>query len=109
MIEVQVRVDDNVDLVRGNAGGGEVVEQLGRLAIKLDHAVGELVAHTGLDQHGLLAGANHERVKTGSDVVAAVGFDPARPHHFRDNAEECSAVERVSSIRKDTEFEVAER
>ena len=57
MIEMQVRVDDDVDVFGRDAGSGEIRQQLRGLAVELDHAFGELVAHAGLDQHGLLAGA----------------------------------------------------
>ncbi len=88
-------------------GGREIVQQLRRLAVELDHALRELVAHAGLDQNIFLSGANEKRVQSSLHVVAFVGQRFARPHDFGDHAEKCAAIERVGAVGKNAEFEVA--
>ena len=113
VVEVQVRVDDDVDILGRHASRGEIVEQLGRLSVELDHSVGEFVAHACLDQDRLFAAArrvhsNQQRVQAGDDAVLLIGRHSARPHDLGNDAEERAAVEYIGSIGKSCEFEVAE-
>ncbi len=96
-------------VVRGDAASREIIEQLRGLPVELDHPLGELVAHARLNQHGVLAGANEQRVESGADIVLFVGLYLARPHYLGHNAEKRAAIERVNAIRKNREFEVAKR
>ena len=109
MIKMQVRIDDNVDVLRSNSGRREIIEQQRRLPVKLSHARRELVAHPGFDQHRLLSCANEQRVEPGRDVILFVSLNLSGPHHFRHDAKKCAAIERVSPVRKTTEFKIAKR
>ena len=109
MIEMQVRVDDDVDVLRRNATRRQILEQFRRLPIELDHPVRELVAHSGLNQHRLLSGTNQQRVESGGYIVLLVDRHPARPHHLGHDAKKCSAIQRISPIRKNAEFKVSKR
>ncbi len=108
VVEVEVGVDDDVDVFRSDAGSSEICEELGGLAVELDHAIGELVAHAGFDQYVFLSGADEQRVKAGLDVIPFVGDDFTRPHDFGNDAEKGAAVKRVGAVGEDAEFEVAE-
>ncbi len=58
VVEVKMRVDDYVYISGRGAGGREIVEQLGRLAVELDHALRQLIPHAGFDQHVVTARAD---------------------------------------------------
>jgi len=62
---MQVRVDDDVDVFGGDSGSREIRQQLRGLAVELDHALRQLVAHAGFDQDVLLAGVDQQRVESG--------------------------------------------
>jgi len=62
VVEVEMRVDDDVDVFRGDSDSVEVVEQLGGLFVDLHEAVGKLIANAGFDEDVLLAGADEKRV-----------------------------------------------
>jgi hypothetical protein len=109
VVKVQVTVDDDVNVFRHDAGGGEIVEQLGGLSVKLDHPFGELVADARLDENILLAGSDEQRIEADHDMVVGVGGDSTRPHDLRDNSEQRATVERISAVGKGGEFEIAER
>ena len=108
MIEVQVCVDHDVDVVRRNACGGQVVEQLRGLTENLDQSVRQLVADAGFDQNRLLSGLHHDRIQSDRDVVLGVGFHFLSPHDFGNDAEESSSVQPVNAVRNGDEFEVAQ-
>ena len=109
MIKMQVGVDDDIDIFRRNAACGEIVEQLRRLSVKLDHALRKLVAHPGFDQHILLTRPDEQRVESGGHIVFIVGRRLARPHHFGYDPKKSAPVERISPVRKSAEFKIAKR
>ena len=53
---MQVSIDYDVDIFGRDSFCGKIREQLRGLAIELDHALRQLVAHAGLDQY-VVAGA----------------------------------------------------
>ena len=108
MIEVQVSVDDDVDVFRRNARRAELLQQLCRLAVDLDHSFREFVAHAGFDQHGLRPGAHHDRVQSQGHQVVGVRFYLALPQAFGDDAEHASAIEVVNPVGDGGQFEIAQ-
>ena len=108
VVKMQVRIDDDVDIFRRDSGGVQVVEQLGRLFEDLDQAVRQFVADASLDQNVLLAGAHKQRIQSRVEPVLLVRRDLLRPHGLRNDSEKGSAIEEVSSIGDDCEFEIAE-
>src|SRR5258708_37937311 len=108
MVEVQVSVDDDVDVFGRTSARGEIRKELRRLSVKLHHALGKFMAHASRHQHGVFSSTNEKRVKPSSDIVSLVGGYLARPHDFRDDAEESSAIERVGCLSKNRQFEIAQ-
>ncbi len=100
-------IDDDVDVVRAQAGLVEVVKELGVVAVDGLLLFGELVADAGFDEDIFVAGADQEGVQAGGDAVLFVGLDAALPEDFGDDAEEGSAVQVVGAVGDDAEFEVA--
>jgi len=98
VIEMEMGVDDDVDVFRGDSGGVEVLEQLGRLLVDLRHLLRQFVADAGFDQDVLVAGAHEQRIQSCIDAVLRIGHDFLRPHCLRNHAEESSAIEEVGSI-----------
>ncbi len=109
VIEVQVGVDHDVNVFRRNAGGGQIVQQLCRLAENLNQSFRQLVADPGFDQDRLLASADHDGIQSHRNVVVLVGLYFLAPHDLGDDAEECSAVEPINAVGDGHEFEVAKR
>ena len=73
MVEVKMRVDDDVDVFGSDAGGVKVVEQFGGLLVDLHQLVGKLVADTGFDQDIFVPGADEQRIQSGIETVLIVG------------------------------------
>src|SRR6185369_14865217 len=59
VIEVQMRVDDDIDFFWSDTHGVQAVQQLLFGRVDLLHTLAKLVADAGLDQHGL-CGAAHK-------------------------------------------------
>ena len=58
MIEMQMGVDDNINVIRREAGRAELIEKLCRLTVDLYHLVWEFVANAGFDQNIFVPAAN---------------------------------------------------
>src|ERR1700720_437368 len=108
VVEMQVRIDDDVDIFRRDSGGVQVVEQLGRLFEDLDQALRQFVAYASFDQNVLLAGAHEQRIQSRVEPVLLVGRNLLRPQGLGDDTKKGSAVEEVSSIGDNSKFEIAE-
>ena len=109
MIEVQMRVDDDVDFVGRNSGGLEVLQQQRLVAIDGLALLAELAADPGLDQHIVPASADQQGIQAHGNVVALVGGDAFFPQNFRHHAEHGAAIQVVVAIGKYRQFEVAQR
>src|SRR4030095_10908669 len=69
MVEVQMSVDNDVNVFGSDASRPQFVEQPCSLTMNFDHALGEFVPHSSLDQDIVITSANEERVQSGSDEV----------------------------------------
>src|SRR5439155_21637093 len=79
--KMQVRVDDDVDVVRSKPVALEAVEQRGRSADVIDvrKLSVELVADARLDQDVLRAGPHQQTVQAHRHAIAGVGRDLLLP------------------------------
>src|SRR5437667_305736 len=108
MVEMQVGVYHNVDIFGSYAGRAQVVQQFGRLTVDFCHFFRKFVANPGFDQDIFVSCPNKQRVEPGSYAILCIRSDLFRPEYFRDHSEEASAIEKVSSVRDDSKFEITE-
>src|SRR5207245_252426 len=106
VVEVQVRVDDDVYFLGTNASSGERGRQQLLVGVDLAHLGGLLVADAGLDDHGVFAGADDDGVEAEQDAVLVVGRDALLPQGLGHDAEHGSAVEQVGAVGADGQLEV---
>ena len=108
MVEMQVRVDDDVDVFGRNSCGVQIVEQFSGLLVDLHHLFGQFVADAGLNQNVFICrcarAANSGPRQGGSSRQR----DLFGPQGLWDHSKEGSAIEEVGSVGDDGEFEVAE-
>src|SRR5579859_545548 len=108
VIKMKMGIDDDIDLVGGHAGGGEVFQQFFLGLEDLLALLFQLVADPGFDQKVLTAGAHQHGVAADGDAVERVGLDLLFPHNFRDDAEESAAIGHVSAVRDRGQLKVTE-
>src|SRR5216683_4758540 len=106
VVEVEMRVDDDVHLIRLNSGRSERRRQKLLVAVDLAHLCWLLVADPGLNQHRLLPGAHDNGVEPQQDAVLVVGWGALLPERLWHYAKHGSAVEVVGAIGADGQFEV---
>ena len=108
VVEVEVGIDDNVDLLGVDTGGGERGGEEFLIAVDLTHLGGLLVADAGLDEDGVVSGADDGGVESQEDAVLVVGGGAFLPECLGDDTEHGTAVEPVYAIGADGEFVVSE-
>src|SRR6185503_5950341 len=107
VIEVQVRVDDERDLVRPHAAARELAEETWRL---VDAEVAlllliELRAGSGLDEHDVRAVADEQAVHVHGHTVQLIRRLLLLPQHLRHDAEHRPAIEAEDAVAEDLHLE----
>src|SRR5579864_6461163 len=108
MIEVQVRVNDNVDFFRGNTSRAQIFQQLFLRFKNLLPLLLQFIADTGFNQDVLLACANEHRIAAHGDAVELVRWSFLLPHDLGNDAEKCSTIGYIRSIGDRCQFKIAE-
>src|ERR1017187_3380325 len=109
VIEVQVRVDDDIDLVRRHASFVETLHQPSLVLVDRLSLLAQLRPDARFDQHGPLSVAHQQRVRSDGKHIARVGSNALFPKHLGHHAEHCSTVKLVSPVGEDRQFVVAHR
>src|SRR6266550_6385977 len=99
-------VYDDIDFLRRNAGGSEILQQLRRLAVNLRHLCRQLISNASLYQYGVGSGSYQQRVQADGDAVLRVGSHLAFPHKLGHNTEQGATIEVVGTIGNDGQFEI---
>jgi hypothetical protein len=102
-------VDDDIEIIGSKAGSVEIGQQAMLEIIDAPHLVWYFVAGSGVDEDGVIAGADYQGIHRGVETVLRVGGKLLLPHRFWDDAKHGAAVEIVEAIGKDGEFEIAKR
>src|SRR4051812_5941339 len=108
MIEVKMRIDDDVDLLAPHAHGFEFAQKLCFSVVDGCQFLWKFVANAGLDEDSFAASAHQHRIGSAGDPVQRVSFDFLFPQWFGDYAEQASGIEVISSIRKNRQLERAQ-
>ncbi len=110
MIEMQVRVDDDIDFLGPDATGGELIRQARRAFEGVDvAALGvPFIACAGFDQDPLPCRANQQRIHRAGECDCDRRRATALPHGFRNDAEHRAAIEAERAVGENVKFEVAE-
>ena len=110
MIEMKMRVDDDVDLFGRNAVRHQLFRKPGRPVKRINVRALRvpLVARAGFDQNPLPRRADQQRIHGHEDAIARVGRRNFLPHRLGDHAEHRAAVETERAVREQPEFEVAQ-
>src|SRR5580700_1368685 len=101
VVEMQVRVDDDVDLFRTNAGRGKGMRQLFLCPINLAELRRKLVADPGLDGDGVLSRPHDDRVQPQQDSVLGISWRALLPQRLGHHAEHGAPVEQIPSVAQD--------
>ncbi len=109
VVEVQVRVDNDVNFFGTNAGGLEGMRQLLLRTKDAAQFIAELIADSGFDHNGVFAGANDDRVQSQQNAVLLVGRRALLPERLGNHSEHGAAVEEIRPIAEDRQLEVADR
>jgi hypothetical protein len=107
MIEVQVTVDDNMNVFRRDAGGAEILQQLGRHAVALSYPLRQFVPDPSFNQDGVPAGAHHYGIQPDAHAILFIGSYFLPPQDLGNSTEQGSAVNVVAAVRDGNEFEIA--
>ena len=108
MIEVEVRVDDDIYIFRRGPGSMQVIHQLFPWLIKTLHLVRKLVADAGLDQDVLFSCPDKDGVQSGEDAVSGVRFHLSLPQDLGHYPEEGPAIRDVKAVRKNSQLKIAQ-
>src|SRR5207302_2689011 len=110
MVEMQMRVHDDIDLLRLESARGKLRRQSRRAfkCINVAALVVPFIARSGFHQDPLRCRANQQRIHRQRDAIALVGSHDAFPHGLRDDAKHGAAVETERAIIEDMKFDGAE-
>ena len=109
MIEMQMRVDDDVDVVGMVPIMAETFEQI-RAFERVDVAkfVVVLVAGAGFDQDALAARVDEKRIHRHRDAIPRIRRSFLLPHRLGNHAEHRAAVESEAAGFDDVKFQFAQ-
>src|SRR5215469_3008349 len=102
-------VDDDVDLIGCNACPLETLHQLHLVLVDALLLFTELRTNTCLNQHGLLAVTNQQRVGSDFQHVARVRLDALLPEHLGHHPKKRSSVQLIGSVSQNQYFKIPNR
>src|SRR5215469_11966882 len=102
-------VDDDVDLIGCDACALETLHQLHLVLVDALLLFTELRTNTCLNQHGLLAVTNQQRVGSDFQHVARVRLDALLPEHLGHHPKKSSTVQLIGSVRQNEYFKLSNR
>jgi hypothetical protein len=110
MIEMQVRIDDEIHLLGLDAVSGELIEQARRAVDSVYvAALGvPFVAGAGFDEDIFSGGANQKTIHAQENAIAFVGGSFFLPHRLGDDTEHRAAIETQSAVGKYEKFQIAQ-
>jgi hypothetical protein len=108
VIEVQVRVDNDIDLFgsyscRGERGGKKLL-----ILVNLAHLFVLFVADSSFDDGGMLSSPDNDSIETQENAVQFIGWGALPPERLGNDSEHGSTIEPVSPIGADRQLEVAD-
>ena len=109
MIEVQMRVDHDVNFFRRYAVRHKLFRQPRRpfKRINVRALRVPLVSRSGFHQNPLSRRANQQRIHGHQDAVARIGGRSFLPHRLGDHAEHRAAIQPERAVRQQPKFQVA--
>ena len=110
MVEVQVRIDDDVDILGFQVQLSEFTgESPGVIdSIDLVEFCVELIPDAGFHQNVMAARLDQQTSQAEADTIARVGGDSFLPQRLGNNREHLPAIEQETSIGNSVEVEGAE-
>ena len=109
VVEVEMRVDDDVHIFKSDAGGGEALRRSCFASKTARSFSGSLLPMPGFDNDGVLTGTDNDGVEAKLDAVLRIRGCTLLPHGLGHHTEHGSAVEIIGAIGEDGQLEIAER
>jgi hypothetical protein len=109
MVEVQVRVDDDVDILGFQVQLLEFTREGARVidTINLVEFCVEFISDAGLDQNVVAARLDQQASQANADSIAGIGRDSFLPHRLGNYREHLSAIEMETSVGNSVKIECA--
>ena len=110
VIEVEMRVHDDINLLGLKAARSQLREQPRRALKGVDLAFFRVpfISGSGFHQNPLRRCANEQRIHGQRDAILVVGRRDALPHGTRNDAKHRSSIEAKGSVSEDVKFDGAE-